>query len=93
MASALFLYELDKSTPVWYTECMKTKQQIAALRKAFDEEQINMGVLAKNLRTSRGRLYNIKYGSSEPGALLTLKIEKATEGKIPRELLRPNIFI
>jgi transcriptional regulator with XRE-family HTH domain len=61
-----------------------------ALDKAFAE--INIKDLAFKLKTSPGVLYNIKYGLRRVGATRAIKIEKATEGKISRAVLRPDIF-
>lgn len=48
--------------------------------------------LADRLKTSRSVVYNIKYGLRRVSALRAIEIEKATEGKISRKILRPDIF-
>jgi hypothetical protein len=71
---------------------MKTSSRRAVLEKAF--QGINIKDLAEALNTSTKYLYGLKYGK-QVSAVRTLEIEKASEKlgkKIPRTVLRPDIF-
>jgi predicted transcriptional regulator len=63
------------------------------LRKAFDDNKINIADLAKALETSPSVVYNIKYGRRKVSSARAKRIEKETGGLISRQLLRPDIFM
>jgi DNA-binding transcriptional regulator YdaS (Cro superfamily) len=69
---------------------MKKNTRRITLEKAFGETDIRE--LADRLKTSRSVVYNIKYGLRQVSALRAIEIEKASEGKISRAVLRPDIF-
>ena len=48
--------------------------------------------LADSLDTTAGYLGGIAWGEKKPGALMCNKLEQATDGKVTRESLRPDIF-
>lgn len=55
-------------------------------------EGVSLDDLAQELETTRGALYNVKYGRRQVSARRAIDIEKATNGKINRAILRPDIF-
>lgn len=66
-----------------------TKIQKEALKKAFKD--IDVKKLAKELGTSTNYVWNIKYGLASLSWKRALLIEQLSEGKLPRQLLLPDI--
>lgn len=72
---------------------MKSTDRKEAIRKAF--EAIDIKALAKELKTTPGAMYNVKYGQRRVSAWRAIEIERASGklgNKIGRALLRPDIF-
>ena len=48
--------------------------------------------IAKDLGIDRNYFIDIANGREHPGAKLAIRIEQITEGKVPRSLLRPDLW-
>lgn len=48
--------------------------------------------LANKVDTTVGYLKQIAWAKKKPGAVMCNKLEQATDGKVTRESLRPDIF-